>query len=247
MKSIKISGKLTGQDFPHKTSNAYADILTVTCQQEVTLEALRSGGKSVELKDIDPDTLVELEFEGGFKRWVRAGDLRAQATQEASRSATSEFMLTPGSFEVSNQRGAVGLVLKFLRLLKVDPVSDMSDALSELLVDKLETRKNSSTRCVPLCQYRQVGAGINHASRRHRHQQARLAVFAWHVFQYRWQFRGVVGIPSRLQRGSMVATLVCALWSASIGVGTSHAHRQPRTKCAASITLVTAAYTLTPD
>lgn len=141
MKSIKISGKLTGQDFPHKTSNAYADILTVTCQQEVTLEALRSGGKSVELKDIDPDTLVELEFEGGFKRWVRAGDLRAQATQEASRSATSEFMLTPGSFEVSNQRGAVGLVLKFLRLLKVDPVSDMSDALSELLVDKLETRK----------------------------------------------------------------------------------------------------------
>ncbi|OQX09417.1 MAG: hypothetical protein BWK73_22875 [Thiothrix lacustris] len=141
MDSIKISGKLTGQDFPLKNHGDYADILTITCQQEVTLEALRSGGKSVELNDLDPDSLVELEFEGGFKRWVRAGELRAQATQETSRSATSEFMLTPASFDVSNQRGVVGLVLKFLRVLNVDPVSDMSDALAELLIDKLETRK----------------------------------------------------------------------------------------------------------
>ncbi|WP_308873689.1 esterase/lipase family protein [Thiothrix subterranea] len=141
MDSIKISGKLTGQDFPLKTHGAYADILTITCQQEVTLEALRSGGKSVELNNLDLDTFVELEFEDGFKRWMRAGELRAQATQETSRSASSEFMLTPASFDVSNQRGVVGLVLKFLRVLNVDPVSDMSNALAEVLIDKLETRK----------------------------------------------------------------------------------------------------------
>ena len=117
MESIKISGKLTGQDLLHKTTHDYADILKVTCQQEVTLEAVRSGGKTVELKDVAADTLVELEFEGGFKRWVRAGDLQAQATQATSRSANAEFMLTPASFELGSKRGAVSLVLKCLRLL----------------------------------------------------------------------------------------------------------------------------------
>lgn len=141
MESIKISGKLSGQDFPLKPAKAYADILTITCQQEVSVEAVRSGGKAVELKDVADDTLVELEFEGGYKRWVRAGELRSQASPQTSRSASNEFMLTPASFDQGKQRGGVALVLKFLRLLNVDPVGSASDALAELLVEKLETRK----------------------------------------------------------------------------------------------------------
>ncbi|MBO0615019.1 DUF7379 domain-containing protein [Thiothrix fructosivorans] len=141
MESIKISGKLTGQDFPHNIANEYADILKITCQQEVTLEAVRSGGKTVELKDVAAETLVELEFEGGFKRWIRASDLKAQTTQQTSRSASAEFVLTPASFEQSGKRGAVSLVLKCLRLLQIDPVMDASQALADLLIAKLETRK----------------------------------------------------------------------------------------------------------
>lgn len=143
MASIKISGKLTGQDIPLQTDKDYADILTVTCQQEVTVDAVRSGGAPVELPNVADDTLVELEFEGGYKRWARAGDLRAQAGQQASRDATAsaDFLITPASFDVSAKRGAVGLVLKFLRVLKIDPVGDLSDALASVLVEKLETRK----------------------------------------------------------------------------------------------------------
>ncbi|WMP17528.1 DUF7379 domain-containing protein [Thiothrix lacustris] len=128
MDSITISGKLTGQDLSYKASNAYADILNITCQREVTLEAVRITGATLELKDVADATLVELEFEGGFKRWVRAGDLQAQAP------------LTPTSFDVGKQRNTVGLVLKYLRLLKVDPVGDATQTLTALMT-KLETRK----------------------------------------------------------------------------------------------------------
>ncbi|MEZ5453911.1 MAG: CHAT domain-containing protein [Thiothrix sp.] len=143
MQPIKISGKLTGQNLPLQTGKAYADLFNVTCQQEVAVETVRSGGAAIELRNMADDTLVELEFEGGFKRWVRAGDLHAQAGQQASRDLTvsAEPMITPASFDVGAKRGALSLVLKFLRVLQVDSVADASNAITSDLIDKLETRQ----------------------------------------------------------------------------------------------------------
>ena len=50
-------------------------------------------------------------------------------------------MLTPAVLLTGKQRGAVSLVLKYLRLLQIDPVGDTSQALADLLISKLETRK----------------------------------------------------------------------------------------------------------
>ncbi|HRJ52013.1 MAG TPA: CHAT domain-containing protein [Candidatus Thiothrix moscowensis] len=142
MEPIKVSGKVTGKNIAQKTGEGLEDILSVTCRQEIQVEeALRSSSNAVELKDTDADTLVELEFDGGYKRWVRAGDLAAQASQDRKRSSSTGILLGPGSFDTSRNRGAVGLVLKFLRVLDIDPVGDLSDAIASQLVEQLETRR----------------------------------------------------------------------------------------------------------
>ena len=124
MELIKISGKLTGQDLSYKIASQYKDILTITCLQEVTLANASSSSKVVELNAVTADTLIELEFDGGFKRWLRAGDLPA------------ETLLTPASFAKSNKPSADAVVLKYLRVLHADPVGG-----AEPLMSALETRQ----------------------------------------------------------------------------------------------------------
>lgn len=141
MQAINISGKVSGQDFPLNTSKAYDDIFTAICRQEISVEAVRSGGTMVELANLDADALLEVEFEGGYKRWLRAGDLRAQTHAATSRSATQDFLLTPASFADGAQRGVVSLVLKYLRLVDIDPIATTSEALAAFLIEQLETRK----------------------------------------------------------------------------------------------------------
>lgn len=141
MQTIKISGQLTGQDFSYQPEQAFDDILTITCRQEITLEALRSSGHTVELKAIEDDALIELEFEGGFRRWLRAQDVCEQARRETSRDASPAFVLTPASFDTAHQRGAVGLILKCLRLLDIDPLGDLSEAVANMLVERLEKKR----------------------------------------------------------------------------------------------------------
>ncbi len=146
MDSIKISGKLTGQTLPPSATQAYRDVLTVTYKQEVLLEAVRGAAKPVELNDLTPDTLLELEFEGGYKRWLKAADLPAQTTTDLSRDSNSGFLLTPFSFAQSQQRGALGLILKYVRVLSVEPAPNLKESLIDLLQTK-QVDKPGLYRC----------------------------------------------------------------------------------------------------
>lgn len=142
MDPITVSGRLIRQNFPLKAVGAYSDIFTVICQQEMLVEAARSNSKPLLLEGITPETLLELEFEGGQRRWLRAGDVAAAVNPAASRGTAQAVLLTPNSFaHNSQQRGLAGLVLRYLRVLGVDPVQMGSDALSQALIQRLETRK----------------------------------------------------------------------------------------------------------
>jgi CHAT domain-containing protein/pimeloyl-ACP methyl ester carboxylesterase len=141
MEALKISGKLSGQVVEQKLPDKYQDILSIRCQREVTLETSRSNGKLAELDGLEDDTLLELEFDGGYKRWMRAGDIRAEAQQNAAPdAATASFILTPSSFSTVSQRGAQELVLKYLRVLEINPLGDLGQP-ADTLVATLETRQ----------------------------------------------------------------------------------------------------------
>ena len=147
MESIKASGKVTGKNLPQQQSDLFKAILTITCRQEVQLEAgQRSNGEPVELDNLAEDTLLELEFEGGYKRWVRAGDLRAQTVQEKNRVGNQSWVITPSSFDTARNRGAVGLVLRFLRVLDIELVGDLTNAAVNKIVEMLEVQRMAQTR-----------------------------------------------------------------------------------------------------
>jgi CHAT domain-containing protein len=144
MEPIKVSGKLTGKDLSHQQDETFKDILSITCTQEIQLASPQRGDRAeqVTLQDIDKNTLLELEFEGGYKRWVSAGQLRNELGQSVQRSAGEPGLhLAPLSFNTSQTRGTVGLVLKFLRVLNIDPVGDLADVIASEIVSRLETRR----------------------------------------------------------------------------------------------------------
>ncbi|MDD5393853.1 MAG: CHAT domain-containing protein [Thiothrix sp.] len=144
MDAIKVTGKLlTGNTGLPLLDNKFADILTVSYAQEVQIGLTRGGdNETIELAGATDDTVLELEFEGGYKRWVRAGDLKAQTVRSQSRSATdSDAPIDASSFDIARNRGAVGLMLKFLRVLNIDPVGVASNAIADKIVEQLETKR----------------------------------------------------------------------------------------------------------
>lgn len=143
MEPIKVSGKLTGKNLPQQQEELFKNILKITFTQEVQLASLqRDRGESVELQGVDQNSLLELEFEGGYKRWALAGQLEEELGQGIQRSAgESGLYITPLSFNAGQTRGTVGLVLKFLRVLDIDPVGDLADAIADKIVDRLENRR----------------------------------------------------------------------------------------------------------
>ena len=75
MEIIKVSGKLTGKNTPQPLAGEFAGIVNISYHQEVMLDTQErsfSKASEVELTEVTPDTLLELEFEGGYKRWIRA-------------------------------------------------------------------------------------------------------------------------------------------------------------------------------
>jgi CHAT domain-containing protein len=136
METLNISGKLTAQAVEQKLSDEYRNILSITCQREVTLETIGSG-KPAALDGLEDDTLLELEFDGGYKRWIRAGDVHAEVQQNAPQGAATSFVLTPDSFSNASPRGVQELVLKYLRVLEINPLGDLSQPV-DTLVAKLE-------------------------------------------------------------------------------------------------------------
>lgn len=86
MEIIKVSGKLTGKNTPQPLAGEFAGIVNISYHQEVMLDTQErsfSKASEVELTEVTPDTLLELEFEGGYKRWIRAQALTRQTLKTA--------------------------------------------------------------------------------------------------------------------------------------------------------------------
>ncbi|QTR48918.1 CHAT domain-containing protein [Candidatus Thiothrix anitrata] len=86
MEVIKITGKLTGNNASIPVVGTLADLVGISYHQEVMLDTQErsfSKGSEVELSGVTADTLLELEFGNGYKRWIRARALTPQTLQGA--------------------------------------------------------------------------------------------------------------------------------------------------------------------
>ena len=128
--------KLRGHKPPQPTASLLQSS-RVRVRAELRPAASRSGTEVEATETVAGKDLLELEFEHGFRLWLRGDEYRDRATAEAKR--TRGGPPADGVFDVSDtwpvegtqsERGFGGMVLKGLKLLGIDPVRESVVAIA---------------------------------------------------------------------------------------------------------------------
>ncbi len=132
MLNIKVSGKLITENKPLSLENKkFNDLLSITQHTIIQLEQNRGGEEPlISLKQFDKNDVIELEFEGGLTQWIRAVDF-VKEVSPVDRGENNDIIITPDSFRqqtaIGDERSnLIGLALKFLKVLKIEPIKDLA-------------------------------------------------------------------------------------------------------------------------
>ena len=145
MSDIKISGKCISKN-KHLTfkNKQFNDLLSVTQHTVIQLEQNRGEDSLIPLQQLDKHDVIELEFEGGMTQWLSAADFKARLAS-AERGENNEIIITPDSFRqqtaIGDERGdLIGLALKFLKILNIDPVKELAGLSIAALTEHFEQK-----------------------------------------------------------------------------------------------------------
>ena len=114
MASIQISGKITARNIV-ATPALYQDVLHVVYQQEITLDPTAKA-RELSLDALEDDALLELEYDGGYKRWQRVTAFNAAENTEVA-----------------------GLKLKYLRVISTTLSAAWQYATVDQILEQLES------------------------------------------------------------------------------------------------------------
>ena len=135
MKTLKIPGELMGEAPASLKTGKRADgQLTLKSHGVVRVGAARgAGAEPAELK-VDETDVVAVEFEGGFKLWIRVDDLHREFGVKTSRGAVDPdaplWEINPEIQRDSLERGAVGIAIKALEFFGVDLKAETAEGLA---------------------------------------------------------------------------------------------------------------------
>lgn len=112
--------------------------LTVREIRSYRIEAAR-GAKAPEEITPEPDDIIELELEEGFRFWVRSDEIHTYFPPSQGRGVGDETIEITSTIACDTpSRGLLGkLVLKALRLIKIDPAEASAKTIGVLLENKL--------------------------------------------------------------------------------------------------------------
>ena len=96
------------------------------------------GVKAADEITPDPDDIIELELEEGFRFWVRADEIHTYFPQAQGRGTGDDTIeIAPTIVCETKSRGLIGkLVLNALRLIKLDPAEKAAGKIAKLLDGK---------------------------------------------------------------------------------------------------------------
>ncbi len=108
----------------------------VTLKHSARVQRARAGQPPLEIDDLSPDDLIQLELDQGVKLWVRADDLEKDFGLAPSRGSAGDVVEIPLVLPLgSPSRGMVGnWVIKGFKVFGLDPVG----ATTDLIKDKVE-------------------------------------------------------------------------------------------------------------
>jgi len=122
--------KSDASDFPSGLSNL------VTLKHSAKVQRARAGQSPLEIDDLNPDDLIQLELDQGMKLWVRADDLEKDFGLTPTRGGAGDEVELPQVLPIGSvSRGVMGdWVIKGLKIFGLDPVG----ATTDMIKDKVE-------------------------------------------------------------------------------------------------------------
>jgi tetratricopeptide (TPR) repeat protein len=108
----------------------------VTLKHNARVQRARAGQPPLELDDLNPNDLIQLELDQGLKLWVRVDDLERDFGLTPSRGPAGDVVELPSVLPIgASSRGIVGnWVIKGFKVFGLDPVG----ATTDLIKDKVE-------------------------------------------------------------------------------------------------------------
>ena len=124
----------------------------VSVRAEFRPETTRAGRQGPEAEEpVADDDVLEIEFAGGQRLWMRVDDYRRQFAPQAARDASSPAVLAvpdelPFSAPQAAERGVASWALKSLKVLGIDPAAaiagKLAGPLAEHLAQRIEERRS---------------------------------------------------------------------------------------------------------
>ena len=148
---LKLPGRsVSPSQDSSKSHEDLKDFLTVHVKHavEVGLSVRGTAAETVLVEDTEDGDLIELQYEGGLYRWIRADqlveDLRERGIPVTrGKQGEAEFTL-PADFGMPASRGLGDVLLKAVRVLKPALVDLAADAAVRGVIGKFEDRQQPS-------------------------------------------------------------------------------------------------------
>lgn len=141
MRKIKIGGSYDQLQSQSDKETLKTTNLKIKEVKSYRIEAVR-GGEAAEQISPAPDDIIEMELEDGFRLWVRAEEIDTYFPQGMGRGSEDEAIeITPTITCGSENRGKIGkLILKFLRVIKIDPAKGAAEKIAQILENKFSSK-----------------------------------------------------------------------------------------------------------
>ena len=139
MPQINVPGTLDASQSKADEAGRKTETLKIAGIRTFRIEATRGAEAGASVKAAD-DEVAELEFGDGIRLWVRADELDSYFPQKAGRGErAAAIRIEPALALGTPSRGVVGqLILKTLRLIRIDAAAGAAQAAGRALEDKLK-------------------------------------------------------------------------------------------------------------
>jgi CHAT domain-containing protein/lecithin:cholesterol acyltransferase len=137
MKRLIVHGQREQLDLKSATPDFPANLRNlVTLKHSARVQPARTGQPPLEIDDLNPDDLIQLELDQGLKLWVRVDDLEKDFGLTPSRGLAGDVVELPSVLPLGTpSRGIIGnWVIKGFKVFGLDPVG----ATTDLIKDKVE-------------------------------------------------------------------------------------------------------------
>jgi pimeloyl-ACP methyl ester carboxylesterase len=151
MKKIRIPGSYDPLQSQADKEALKTTTLKIKEVKSYRIEAVR-GGEAGEQITPAPGDIIEMELEDGFRLWVRAEEIDSYFPQARGRGSDDEAIeITPTISCGTESRGTIGkLVLKALRLIKIDPAKGAAEKIAKMLENKFASNGRGLFRLQPV-------------------------------------------------------------------------------------------------